>query len=171
MLLQLSRDRGVSMNVLASVIQTNEEQPAWVVAKVRRHLGSLQDRPVAVLGLAYKPNTDDIRESPAIRVCELMLREGATLRLYDPQANGNARRLLPGERVQFCGDPYEVARGADALITLTEWNEFRNLDLQKMKLLLAGNLLVDARNIYDPQTAVRLGFVYEGMGRRGVSRP
>lgn len=165
-LLEEGSKRGIRMNLVEAAIRTNEEQPGKVVAKLRRTLGKLEGRVIAILGLAYKTNTDDVRESPSLRVCHLLLQEGSRLRVHDPMANGNSQKVLSGARVVYCENPYEAARGADALVILTEWNEFRNLDMATIRSALAGTLLVDARNIYDPQRASRFGFAYEGIGRQ-----
>lgn len=164
-LMHLGEERGVELEILRAVFRINEKQVARVVGKAQLHLGSLAGRTIAVLGLAYKTNTDDVRESPAIRICELFLQAGASLRLHDPMANETARQVLHGPQVQYCADPYEAAQGADCLAVLTEWNEFRSLDLAKLKDRLHGTLLIDARNIFDPDEATSLGLVYVGMGR------
>src|SRR5262249_40027246 len=143
------------------------EQAARVVDKVRKHLGSLRDCILAVFGLSYKPDTDDVRESPAVRVCQLLLEQGACLRVHDPVVKHVARL----SHVEPCRDAYEACVGADGVLVLTEWNEFRNLDLERIYESLAGKLLFDMRNIYDPREAARLGFVYEGMGRTAVANP
>ena len=169
-LLSLGEEMGIELEILKAVFRTNEGQAARVVSKARLHLGSLAGRTIAVLGLAYKTNTDDVRESPAIRACELFLREGASLRLHDPMANETARQLLHGPQVHYCADPYEAAQGADGVAVLTEWNEFRRLDLAALKGKLRGNLLLDARNIFDPEEVTSLGFVYVGVGRGPTPR-
>jgi UDPglucose 6-dehydrogenase len=116
-----------------------------------------------VLGLAFKPNTDDMRYAPAIDVIEQLQAEGATIKAFDPQAMKEAAHLLP--KVKLCRDPYEVARGADCLAILTEWNEFKELDFKRIKKLLRQPLIVDGRNIYDPEAMRKLGFRYVGIGR------
>jgi len=123
----------------------------------------LANRVVTVLGLAFKPNTDDMREAPSVGAIECLLREGAEVRAYDPVAEANARRLLPA--VAYFENPYEAARGSDALVLLTEWEEFQRLDLVRLRELMRRPVIVDGRNILDPVKARAHGFHYAGMGR------
>jgi UDPglucose 6-dehydrogenase len=169
-LLRMAEQSGVQLRVVEGVVRANVNQPDQVISKVRRHLHSLDGSTIAILGLAYKSNTDDVRDSPAIHVSKMLLGEGAHLRVYDPMANGNARRALGDVHVNFCTDPYDAAKKADCLLVLTEWNEFRNIDLNRIKSALRGSVIVDGRNIYDPRAAASLGFTYEGIGRRAVSK-
>src|SRR5262249_38545867 len=121
-------------------------------------------------GLAFKPRTDDIREAPALKVVNALLREGASVRLFDPEAMPNAKRILPEEPgvITYCRTAYEAASGAHALLVLTEWNEFRELDLRRVRDLMEVALLVDGRNIYEPSDARKAGFEYHSMGRESV---
>jgi UDPglucose 6-dehydrogenase len=116
-----------------------------------------------VLGLAFKPNTDDLREAPAVEIIHLLMSEGARIKAYDPAANEAARALLPG--VELCSDAYAVAEGADALILLTQWSEFRRLDLDRVRQAMKYPLVVDGRNLYDPTEMVSKGFFYQPIGR------
>jgi UDPglucose 6-dehydrogenase len=115
------------------------------------------------LGLSFKPNTDDLRDAPALEIIHLLQNEGAQVRAYDPAASAPATELLPN--VAIGKDPYEVAEGADALVVATEWNEFRHLDLQRIASTMRQPVLVDGRNIYDPETMRSYGFTYFGVGR------
>jgi UDPglucose 6-dehydrogenase len=169
-LLRMAEESSVPLRVLEGVVHANTGQADRVISKIRRHLHSLKGSTIAVLGLAYKSNTDDVRESPAIRICKTLLGENVHLRVYDPMANCNARRALGDGQVKFCIDPYAAAHEADCLLVLTEWNEFRNLDLSRIKCALRGCVLIDARNIYDPRAAASLGFIYEGIGRAAIPR-
>jgi len=137
-----------------------------MLKKVKKVLGPLKNQTVGVLGLSYKPNTDDIRESPAIDLIRLLQDEGARLRVYDPAAMEAAKPIL--KQVTFCSDSYEVAKGADAVVLATEWNEFRNLDLELLKQNLKQPIFVDLRNVYDPAKMVSLGFQYIGVGREAI---
>jgi UDPglucose 6-dehydrogenase len=119
---------------------------------------------VALLGLTFKPNTDDIREAPAIYIAQEILTRGGRLRAYDPVGMENASHVLNGN-VTFCSDAYDAATGSDALVIATEWNQFRNLDMDRMKELLARPILVDLKNIYDPERIRDKGFAYYGVGR------
>ena len=128
-----------------------------MLQKVRGTLGSVEDRTIGVLGLAFKPNTDDLREAPAIEIIHLLQSEGARIKAFDPAANDAARAMLPG--VELCSDAYAVAEGADALILLTQWSEFRRLDLDRMRQSMRYPLLVDGRNLYDPAEMVAEGLL------------
>lgn len=167
-LVQFSEERGVSLPLIKAVIRVNNEQASRIVEKVRKHLGSLEGRTIAVLGLAYKTNTDDVRESPALRVCQALLQEGAFLRAHDPLANAKARKVLGDKRVEYLDDPYGAAEGSDALMILTEWNEFRSLDLDRVRSDLSGSLVIDARNVFDPSEVIGHGLTYEGVGRTAI---
>jgi UDPglucose 6-dehydrogenase len=135
-----------------------------MVEKIKRHIGDLKGKTIAILGLAFKQNTDDIRKSPSIDIINLLLKEGANIRCFDPLAMENTRKILPD--LTYCKDEYETARDSDALVVATEWNQFRNLDLLKIKKLLKFPNLFDLRNLYDPVALKALGFVYEGVGRK-----
>ncbi len=160
---QLSLEHQYDFKLLQAVIEVNAHQRVLMVEKIKEALGPLKNRTLGILGLAYKPNTDDIRESPAIDLIRLLQSEGAYLRAYDPAAMEGAKLIL--ERVDFCRDPYEVAKGADAIILATEWNEFRNLDPELLKQGLKQPVFVDLRNVYDPAKMASLGFRYIGVGR------
>ncbi len=160
---QLSLEHQYDFKLLQAVIEVNAHQRVLMVQKIKKVLGPLRNRTLGILGLAYKPNTDDIRESPAVDLIRLLQDEGAHLRAYDPAAMEGAKLIL--ERVNFCRDPYEVAKGADAIILATEWNEFRNLDLELLKQGLKQPVFVDLRNVYDPTKMASLGFRYIGVGR------
>ena len=125
--------------------------------------GSLRGKTVAVLGLTFKPNTDDMREAPSIPLVTGLLDMGAKVRAYDPVGMEQARRELPD--IEYCDDPYACARGADAMVIVTEWAQFRALDLDRIRKEMARPVLVDLRNIYRPEEMASLGFVYEGVGR------
>ena len=164
-LVKMAAEQGMPMRIVSAAMEANREQSSRIIGKLQKGLGTLRDRQIAVLGLAFKANTDDVRQSPALRVCQQLLAEGATIRAHDPVANQKAAALLGTERVSYHSSPYEAAQGASALLVLTEWNEFRNLDLSRVKSIMSGDLLVDARNVYDPARARALGFRYTGIGR------
>jgi len=134
-----------------------------VVQKLRTLLGSLNEKTIAVLGLSFKPNTDDMRDSPAVEIIHLLQNEGAFIRAYDPVSRENAQKVLPS--VVLCEDAYQAAEGADALIIATEWNEFKQLNLTRLKEVMRRPIVVDGRNIYEPEVMRGLGFIYRGMGR------
>ena len=155
---------GYEFKTLQVVISANKRQRELMVEKIKHLLRSLKDKTIGILGLAFKQNTDDIRKSPAIDIIQLLLKEGARIRCFDPLAMENTRKILPD--LIYCRDEYETAQGSDTLVIATEWNQFRNLDLLKIKKLLKSPILLDLRNLYDPAKAKSLGFVYEGVGRK-----
>jgi UDPglucose 6-dehydrogenase len=157
---------GCHPQLLRAVLEINRDARRSVVLKLRAALGDLEERRIGVLGLAFKPNTDDLREAAAIEIIHLLLQEGVEVRAYDPAAMSKAESLLPD--VQFCRDAYEAATGADALVLLTEWNEFKQLDLRRVRDVMARPVFVDGRNIYDPGDMAALGFDYRSIGRRAV---
>jgi len=154
---------GTQPQLLQAVMEINRNQRRRVVVKLRKALGSLDEKVVGVRGLSFKPNTDDIRDAPALEIIHLLQNEGATIRAYDPQAMQNAAQILP--RVVFCKDPYEVAQGADALLLAVEWNEFKQLDFERILPQMRTPILMDGRNQWDPDRCRNLGFTYFGVGR------
>jgi len=155
---------GAHPQLLRAVMEINRDMRRLVLQKVRAELGgNLEDRVIGVLGLAFKPNTDDLREAPAIEIIHLLQSEGARVKAYDPAAIEAARSVLPG--VELCGDAYSVAEDADALLLLTQWSEFRRLDLVRIQHSMRNPLLIDGRNLYDPADMVRRGFRYHAIGR------
>ena len=154
---------GAHPQLLRAVMEINRDMRRLVLQKVRGTLGSVEDRTIGVLGLAFKPNTDDMREAPAVEIIHLLQSEGARVKAFDPAANDVARKILPG--VELCSDAYAVAEGADALLLLTNWSEFRRLDLERIRGTMKYPLLVDGRNLYDPSEMVAKGFFYQPIGR------
>ena len=149
--------------LLHAVRDINRDQRMLVIDLLREKLESLPDSVVGLLGLAFKPNTDDMRDAPSVDIARVLVAAGATVRAYDPAAHERARLLLP--EVELMKDAYEVARGADALVLVTEWNEFRQLDMERVRQLMRRPVIVDGRNIYDPAAMKALGFTYRGIGR------
>jgi UDPglucose 6-dehydrogenase len=158
---------GYDFKLLRSVVEINRERAAHLVETVAKALGPLDDKTVAVLGLAFKPNTDDMREAKSVEVVQLLLAAGATIRAYDPVAMENARRLLPAG-VTFSDSPYEAADGAHAIVLVTEWNEFKYLNLERLRGLLKRPVIFDGRNLWEPERMRRLGFEYHSVGRKPV---
>jgi UDPglucose 6-dehydrogenase len=154
---------GCHPQLLRAVIEINRDQRRRVIQKLRETLGTLDGKLVGVLGLSFKPNTDDMREAPATEIIHLLQAERAIVKVYDPVAMTNAGQMLSG--VEFCANSYDVARDCDAIITVTEWNEFKQLDMAKVKNLMKMPVLIDGRNLYDPAEMAALGFVYHGIGR------
>ena len=162
-LVQFSREFGVEQRIVSATVAANDAQRERMVAKVEQMLGGVSGRTLGILGLSFKPNTDDVRESPAVWIGQELRRRGAHLRCFDPQAMENAARELDG--AVFCEDPYDTAKGCDALLFVTEWNQFRKLDLALLKERLRQPVIVDMRNICEPAEMRRLGFRYTGVGR------
>jgi UDPglucose 6-dehydrogenase len=166
---QLAVERDYSAPLLHAVELVNRRQVERTVMKLERELGGLNGRVVAMLGLAFKPNTDDIRDAPALAIIQRLLDRGASVRAHDPIANEHAKAVL-GAAVVFASDMYETVRGADALVLATEWNEFRSLDFTRCAALMRGDVVVDGRNIYDPDKVREVGLRYLGIGRVKLRR-
>ena len=160
----VARECGYDFRLLDEVIRINEEQRHRFLRKVRGVLWTLRGKHLGVLGLAFKGGTDDIRESPAILLVQELLREGCRVSAYDPAAMARAREVL-NSNVEFTQDPYDAATGADALLILTEWEEFAALDLPRLRKLLKYPIVIDGRNLYDPATMAAHGFTYHSVGR------
>jgi UDPglucose 6-dehydrogenase len=154
---------GCHPQLLRAVIEINRDQRRRVVQSLRELLGTLHGKTVGVLGLAFKPNTDDMREAPAVEIIHLLRNEGTTVKAFDPVAMPRARELVP--EITYCDDVYEVAEGSDALVVVTDWNEFKHLDLDRIKASMTAPVFIDGRNIYEPMKMQELGFVYRGIGR------
>jgi UDPglucose 6-dehydrogenase len=158
---------GYDFGLLRSVVEINRERSSHFVDLMVKALSPMDGRSIAVLGLAFKPNTDDMREAKSVEVIERLLKMGATVRVYDPVAMPAARRLLP-TRVIFCESPYEAATGADAVALVTEWNEFKFLNLDRLRTVMRRPVVFDGRNIWEPERMRRLGFEYHSIGRKPV---
>jgi len=164
----VAHECGYEFRLLDEVMLINEEQRFRFLRKVRSALWTLRGKRLAVLGLAFKGGTDDIRESPAILLVQTLLQEGCRISAYDPAAEGRAKEVL-NSSVEFADSPYAAARGADALLILTEWDEFATLDLARLHGQLKYPIVIDGRNLYDPETMAALGFTYYSVGRPAVS--
>ncbi len=159
---------GAHPQLLRAVMEINRDMRRAVVQKIRASVGSLDERTIGVLGLAFKPNTDDLREAPAVEIIHLLQSEGARIKAYDPAAMEQAPARLPG--VELCSDAYGVAAGADAVVLLTEWSEFRRLDMVRVREAMRRPVLIDGRNLYDAEAMLALGFEYQSIGRPGPAR-
>ncbi|MDD4979681.1 MAG: UDP-glucose/GDP-mannose dehydrogenase family protein [Candidatus Omnitrophica bacterium] len=164
----ISEKLGCSFDLLKAVRVINQQQKELFLNKVKDALWIIKDKTIGILGLSFKPNTDDIRSAPAIDIIKTLQSEGARVKVYDPCATQKAKEVL--KAVTFCKDSYEVCRGSDCLLVLTEWDEFKELDFVKVKKLLKRPFIIDGRNIYDPQGLTKLGFNYIGIGRAGASK-
>jgi UDPglucose 6-dehydrogenase len=164
-IVEIAREVGLSLRIVEATIEVNERRTSTVIAKIRHALGgSVKGKTVALLGLTFKPNTDDLRESPAIRVLEGLLDEGAHIQAYDPVGMPFAAKT-PRENVRYCDNEYVAAEGADAVIVATEWNQFRALDADRLMAALREPVVVDLRNVYDPKAMRERGFRYTCVGR------
>jgi UDPglucose 6-dehydrogenase len=166
-LIHMAESRRVPLPLVRAVQRINQRQPLLVLEKLRRLLGSLEGKTIGVLGLSFKPGSDDMREARSLLVISLLEEHGCKVKAYDPVAMEMAAKLMP--KVSYGDNAYEVARGSDALILVTEWGEFKELDMRKMSSLMHYSVIVDCRNLYDPEEMVQAGFIYEGIGR-GVRR-
>jgi UDPglucose 6-dehydrogenase len=167
-LARLARSHGTPVRLVETVIEVNEAQRVRMVTKIVRALGlddsaALESTTLGILGLAFKPNTDDVRDSPALAIAAELRRRGARIQAYDPAAMEQARTVLPD--VVYRPDAYSVADDADAVVLMTEWNQFRNLDLARMKSVMRRPILVDLRNVYEPERVKAFGLTYQGVGR------
>jgi UDPglucose 6-dehydrogenase len=160
---KIAKEKGYSFKILEAVIQVNEEQRRRMIGKITEKVGDLKGKAIGILGLSFKPNTNDIRESSSIVIIQGLLALGTRVKAFDPAAMEEAKRVLPA--IEFGKDAYDVARDVDALVLATEWNQFRRLDLQRIKDLLRTPIFIDLRNVYDPYQMKQLGFDYCGVGR------
>jgi UDPglucose 6-dehydrogenase len=161
--IQIANQLGYDFGLLKEVQRINAEQMNRFLKKIVDTLWVLKDKKIGVLGLAFKQNTDDVRMSPAIELCQRLQKEGASLRVHDPRAMEKARPLL-GD-VTYVQDMNEVAEGCDALVVATEWEEFKKLDLERVRKALSHPIMFDGRNLFDPAEMERLGFIYKSIGR------
>lgn len=162
-LVQIGREHGAPIKIVETVIEVNDKQPEKMIEKIKAAVGDLNGKRIGVLGLSFKPNTDDMREAPSIPIIKELQKLGAQIRAYDPVAMGEAKKMMPD--LVYCAKEYDVAQNADCLVFMTEWNQFRSLDLPKLKSLLAKPIICDLRNIYEPGKMRELGFIYITIGR------
>lgn len=160
----LGRSVGYEVRIVDAVMKVNDLQKASVLDRIKRLLPELEGLTIGVLGLSFKPETDDMREAPSLKIVGDLLADGVRVRAYDPAAILAARRLMPD--VEYCEDEYETASGCDGLVVVTEWNQFRNLDLSRLKQAMKQPNIIDLRNIYEPEAVRAAGFNYVSMGRR-----
>jgi UDPglucose 6-dehydrogenase len=162
-LIQTGDRAGSEMQIAKAAAAVNEQQKLAMVGKIKQALGGLKGKTIGVLGLSFKPNTNDLRDAPALTIIEGLLKAGCAVRAYDPAALEEGAKLLP--QITPCADPYEAAKGSDALVLMTEWNQFRNLEFGRLKTLLHQPLLIDLRNVYEPERVAGMGFRYVSVGR------
>ena len=168
-LVLIAQEHGVPSRIVEAVIEVNEAQKARMISKIRKALGgAVGGKILAVLGLTFKPETNDMREAPALSILSKLMEDGARVRAHDPKGIPEAKRLLP-EEVVYCDDIYETMAGADAVILMTEWNVYRDLDLSRVRERMRGNTFIDLRNVYEPTKMQTAGFEYVCVGRLGKS--
>lgn len=162
----LSREHGYTPELLYSILNVNSHQRERMVEKIESALGGLEGREIAILGLAFKPETDDIRESPSVSIISSLLEKKAVLKVYDPQAMQNMKKEYPDWDLKYCRDVYSACAHSDCIVLVTEWKEFCRLDLKKLKSIVLKPIFMDLRNVYDPDIVKGFGFQYEGVGRK-----
>jgi UDPglucose 6-dehydrogenase len=162
-LVRFSDDAGCELRIPKAVLRINRSQREFVYKKIVEAIGSVKGKQVGVLGLSFKPDTDDVRESPALLITKMLVAKGASVKAFDPAAMDSAKAVLPS--VDYCATAYDVCDGSHALVIFTEWNEFRRLDLARIKSLLKTPTMIDCRNIYEPEELRALGFEYHCIGR------
>jgi UDPglucose 6-dehydrogenase len=161
---KIGHDHGYSFEIVKAVIRVNKRQRKLMVAKINQALGGVKGKSLAILGLTFKPNTDDMREAPSIAIIRSLQRQGAKIRAFDPAGMKEARKML--KSIYYAKDAYDAANGAHGLVIITEWNQFRNLNWKRMAELLKEPVVVDLRNIYEPKKMQALGFHYTCVGRQ-----
>ncbi|WP_136798011.1 MULTISPECIES: UDP-glucose dehydrogenase family protein [Desulfosediminicola] len=165
-LMRIAQEHGQSLRVVEATVEVNAAQKAKMVKKIRDALGGSEaGKTIAVLGLTFKPETDDMRDAPSITILPALIEKGAKIKAHDPQGMDEARHLLPAA-INYTEDAYDACRDADAVILLTEWNQYRALDLDQLKSIMRGDVFIDLRNVYLPEQVIRKGFTYTGVGRR-----
>jgi len=169
-LIHSAKEINYDFKILDAVTEVNEIQKSHLVTKISRYFGDLKGKHFALWGLAFKPNTDDIREAPALEIIEALLAGGATIAAFDPEAMNNVKNII-GDRISFCDTPYDCLTDADALIIATEWNEFRTPDFDKIMATLKEPVIFDGRNVFDVSSMEKKGFHYESIGRPLVNQP
>jgi UDPglucose 6-dehydrogenase len=165
-LIAIAEEHGYNFGLLKEVQVVNEAAIYGIAKKAKKMLGDVNGKTIGVLGLSFKPDTDDMRDAPSLFIIRDLLSEGAHIKSFDPIALENGKKLLADQKnITFVDDAYEAAKDADLLIVVTEWNEFKQLNLSKVKELMKSPMIVDGRNIYEPEKAKELGFTYIGVGR------
>jgi len=162
-LLQIGKDYKVNMGLIDATIRANEEQKEKTAKKITGAMKKVKGKTICILGLSFKPNTNDMRDAPSIHITKKLLKAGAKIRAFDPVAMPDAKAMLKG--VTFCKDAYDAVKGSHAVVIVTEWNQFRNLDMSKMKKIMKDSFFFDLRNIYEPSRLRKMGFHYVAIGR------
>jgi len=167
-LIYMAKSRKIHLPMAQATQRINKLQSRFVIKKLNRLLGSLEGKTIGILGLSFKPDSDDMREAPSLEIIHQLREHGCLIRAYDPIAMATAAQILSD--ITYAVDAYEVARGSDALILVTEWEEFKELNMRMISSLMKRPIIIDGRNIYSPEAMLEAGFIYEGIGRRGISQ-
>lgn len=162
--INIAESFGYNPEILKVIAKVNSEQKIFFAEKIKSALWNLKDKTIGVLGIAFKPNTDDIRQAPSLEIIKMLQKEGARIKAYDPKAMQKAKGVL--DNVEFCKDPYKVAEGSGCLVIITDWDEFKNLNLKRIKNSLTQPIIIDGRNMFEPSAMKKLGFTYICMGRK-----
>jgi UDPglucose 6-dehydrogenase len=161
--ISISERMGYDFRLLREVERINEEQMIRAVDKLEKMLWNVRSKKIGILGLAFKPNTDDMRFAPSITIIDELQKRGASVKAYDPVSMERAKQIMPD--IEYCANAYDVAQGVDGIALITEWDEFRELDLKKVKSLMRQPVFLDGRNVFEPQKMKEMGFIYSGIGR------
>ena len=164
--IKIAEKYGYDFGLLKATHSINQDQKKHFISRIKKALKNLKGKTIGILGLSFKPNTDDMRFAPSVDIVNELQKAGAKIKAYDPEAMGNAKKIL--KNIEYCNNPYDAAKNADVLVIATEWNEFKELDLKKIKSLIKHNLVIDGRNIYDPEEMERHGFNYISIGRKEI---
>lgn len=164
-LLNTGKSIGYIPQIVKAAVEVNNNQIKVMLGKIKKAVGSVEDKKITILGLAFKPETDDIRESPSIPIIKALLDWNASIKLYDPKAMENLKQYYPEFNIEYFTDLYSACKDSDAIILITEWEEFRNIDFQKLNNLVHNHIFIDLRNVYEPDYIKACGFIYEGVGR------
>ena len=163
-LAKIGKDNNVKLGLIDATIKANKFQKTKTADRIVKTIGKIKDKTVAILGLSFKPETNDMRDAPSLEIIKKLQKEGAKIRAYDPVAMDDAKDMV--SKVKFCKDAYDAVKGADAVVIVTEWNQFRNLDLVKIKKSVKDHFFFDLRNIYDAEKLIKMGFKYHSIGRK-----
>lgn len=165
-LMRIAQEHGQNLRIVEAAVEVNAAQKAKMVKKIRDAIGGTEaGKTIAVLGLTFKPETDDMRDAPAITIIPALLEKGASIKTHDPQGMDEARKYLPKKGIDYAQDPYEACNNADAVVLMTEWNQYRALDLDRLGACMREKIFIDLRNVYDPERMKEKGFQYVGVGR------
>lgn len=165
-LVNMGKNLGYFPMIVNSTVEVNNNRPGLMFEKIKKTIGDIENKTITILGIAFKPETDDIREAPAIKIITMLLYNGAKIKAYDPEAMMNAKKAYTDASIEYCSDVYSACEGSDCIVLVTEWKEFSNLDFLRLKSIVRTPAIVDLRNIYEPGYVKSFGFSYEGVGRK-----